>query len=339
MATNQEIYESFTATICDMLDAGEVPPWRKPWQGAAGDFAPKSLAGRSYRGVNVWWLLMAAQAKGYTGNVWGTFKQCKAAAVSSARKAGRNIEERKNGRGRAVYWDVDADTYFSGGVRKGEKSTAVILWKPAKGKDKVAADGTKEKGQGYLLLRTFNVFNAEQCDGIDVEEPAEAPTPVEIAADAHAVFGSYCDREGLSVAHAGDRAYYSPKEDRIQLPPRDSFTSGEGYLATAYHEAAHSTGHAKRLDRKSLAEISHFGSHAYAREELVAEFTAAFLCGVAGVSMPVIENQAAYLRSWSLKLREEPKLLIVCAAQAQKAADYVLGTYKAPGEDRTAKAA
>lgn len=307
--TNQDIYQQFTDRIVTMLEAGQLPPWRKPWTGASPDgFVPRNAAsGRAYRGINVWWLLMAAQEKGYTRNLWLTYKQAKE---------------------------------LGGHVRKGEKSEIVILWKPAKGKDKQKSDGTTEKGRAFLLIRSYRVFNVEQCDGLELPKKFQdvvktESTDVEIDAKAEGTVADYLQREDLSLRFGGDRAYYHKVEDYIRVPERSTFNGMSEYYSTVFHELGHSTGHAKRLDRESLKPVDMFGSHTYSREELVAEFCAAFLCGVTGVALPeTTENSASYLKVWAGKLRDEPKLLINAAAAAQKAADYILeGPRDVKGDD------
>lgn len=297
--TNQDIYQQFTDRIVSMLEAGQLPPWRRPWSASTSGpdgFVPRNASsGREYRGINVWWLLMAAQDKGYTRNLWLTYNQAK---------------------------------QLGGHVRKGEKSEIVVLWKPTKGKDKQKTDGSTEKGSRYLLLRSYRVFNVEQCEGLDLPKKFQAveesePTQVQIDEKAEDVVTSYLQREDLALRFGGDRAYYHKIEDYIRVPMRDSFNGMNEYYSTVFHELGHSTGHAKRLDRESLKPVDMFGSHTYSREELVAEFCAAFVCGVTGVAQS-IENNAAYLKVWAGKLRDEPKLLINAAAAAQKAADYIL---------------
>jgi antirestriction protein ArdC len=113
--------------------------------------------------------------------------------------------------------------------------------------------------------------------------------------------------------------------DRITLPRRELFLGAAELYATAFHEICHATGHPKRLNRSSLAEAAPFGSPSYAGEELITEMGAAYLCAAAGISPAVIENQAAYIRGWVETLRKDKRLIAVVAAQAQRAADYVLG--------------
>ena len=126
------------------------------------------------------------------------------------------------------------------------------------------------------------------------------------------------------IQYAGSKAYYSSITDRITFPPRQLFTSAEEHFATLAHEASHSTGSPKRLNRKSIAEAAPFGSPVYSFEEMVAEMGAAYLCAEAGISNAVLANQAAYVAGWLKKLRDDRKLLIHAAAQAQHAVDFIL---------------
>jgi antirestriction protein ArdC len=122
------------------------------------------------------------------------------------------------------------------------------------------------------------------------------------------------------------RAYYSPAEDIVAMPNRERFENEAGYFATLFHELIHSTGHASRLNRATVTESAGFGSNPYCREELVAEMGAAFLCGQAGIAESTLENSAAYVQNWLEQLQNDKKLIVQAAAQAQKAADFILGT-------------
>jgi antirestriction protein ArdC len=100
-----------------------------------------------------------------------------------------------------------------------------------------------------------------------------------------------------------------------------------------FHELTHSTGHWQRLNRQTLTDLCPFGSTNYSKEELVAEMGAAFLCGVAGIANETVDSSAAYIQSWLTKLKNDTRLVILAAAQAQKAADYILG--KESGKEET----
>jgi antirestriction protein ArdC len=109
------------------------------------------------------------------------------------------------------------------------------------------------------------------------------------------------------------------------MPPRSLFESAEEYWSTLWHECGgHATGHPKRLNRESIKEAAPFGSTVYSAEEILSKMTAAYLCGIAGIENRTINTSAAYIAGWAKQLRDDRKLIIHAAAQAQRAADYVL---------------
>jgi antirestriction protein ArdC len=299
-----KVYEIVTEKVLAAMAAGNVP-WRKPWKDdGTGCFLPMSVSmstRRPYRGVNVFLLAMAAMEAGYKSKWWGTYEQIQ-----------------KHG----------------GQVRKGAKSTLVIFWKRTESK-RENEDGDEETRRGFML-RYFSVFNAEQADWTDEcpewlkDKPApeqpdagEAPEPLPIE-KAESIVSGY---EGAPpIKYNGSSAFYSPSKDIIGMPQRKSFGSPEEFYSTLFHEMTHSTGHAKRVGRDGVTENHFFGDEAYSKEELVAEMGAAFLCAEAGIeNAAVLENSAAYLRHWTFKLKQEPKLVVQAAAQAQRAVDHVLG--------------
>ena len=123
------------------------------------------------------------------------------------------------------------------------------------------------------------------------------------------------------------KAYYRPATDKVNMPRLGLFNSPEEYYSTLFHELVHSTGHKSRLDRDGVAEVAGFGSETYAKEELVAEFGAAMLCGIAGIENKAMEqNNIAYIKSWIGKLKDDPSLAVAAGGQAQKAVDFIEGT-------------
>ena len=212
-------------------------------------------------------------------------------------------------------------------VRKGEKGTLVSFWKRFEKED-------PETGivDTIPFLRLFTVFSVDQADwekGIPEKFiPDAAPEDHDPIEAAVGIVKGYFDSEEKpvppSLSHGGNSAFYAPAKDSIRMPEMGQFTGADEYYSTLFHEMGHSTGSKDRLNRKSLQDVNSFGDHAYSREELVAEFTACFLCGDAGIE-DTRENSAAYLRNWIGKLEDDPKLLIQAAAQATKAARYIHG--------------
>ena len=129
------------------------------------------------------------------------------------------------------------------------------------------------------------------------------------------------------IRHGGDCASYSKVLDSVQMPERTSFDSVEEYYSTLFHELTHSTGHPTRLNRSTLTYFERFGDHNYSREELVAEMGAAFLAGYCGIESRTINNSAAYLANWLVTLKNDPRMVLVAASQAQKAADLILNQH------------
>lgn len=204
-----------------------------------------------------------------------------------------------------------------GHVRKGEKSTAVLFFKML---EREQADGRKKT---IPIARYYRVFNAEQCEGIEAPGVEERTiNPIDACEE---IMAGYPDPPTLQ--HREARAYYQPSTDTINLPRPGLFDSYADYFATWAHEAGHSVGAAHRLARPAVLDTARFGSHAYSKEELVAEFTSALVCGVAKVDPAVIDNSAAYLQHWLDKLKNDRRMLVRAAGQAQQAADWILGKH------------
>jgi len=294
MADKVSVYEVISDRIMTLLDKGVVP-WRKPWTGGAAGNLPRNIKGRAYRGINVF--LLASQ--GYESPYWLTYKQ----AVS-----------------------------LGGKVTPGQKGTAVILWQPFE-KDIFDEKKGKTVKKRMMTLRYYTVFNISQTEGCKFPKAVTASlntTPVvvdefEAIEAADRIFEGW-ENKPLVAYDGGDRAYYIPSMDEIHLPKQAQFRGSGEYYSTLFHELAHSTGHESRLARK---QSNGFGTHDYGIEELVAEFTAAYLNGVAGLDAAVIENNAAYIQNWKAAIKADPKLVITAAGQAQKAADLILGTANA----------
>ena len=319
MSPKADAYEIVTNKLIESLEQGTVP-WDKPWKSVDGHGPTSMSTGKQYRGINVWILSIEAMLKGYTSPYWVTFKQARELAVSEARREGREIIEETNGKGKSVFYEViDGEReWFAGGVRKGETGTQIVLWKRFK---KTIEENGVEKDKAFMMLRHFTVFNVAQCDGVTAPEIEEIEdhNPIEAA---EKIVSDWTGRP--TVNHGGNRACYMPAFDIVQMPERGQFDSPESYYNVLFHELAHSTGHESRLKRPSLIHPAPFGSEDYSKEELVAEFAAAFLTGEAGIEVPVTRS-ASYLANWLKVLKDDRKMLVSAAAQAQKAADLVLG--------------
>ena len=205
---------------------------------------------------------------------------------------------------------------LGGYVCQGERGCPVVFWKWFEKED--------ENGETKRLpvLRYYTVFNVAQCK--DVEAPAiEVPERQHNSIEAAEQLVQAMPN-APEIRHGLRGASYNPTEDAVQMPRPEVFESGEAYYSTVFHELTHSTGHPSRLSRK-LETLTSFGSRDYSREELVAEMGAAFLCGEVSILETNIEQSAAYIDGWLRRLRNDRRLVVTAAAQAQKASDYILG--------------
>ena len=211
---------------------------------------------------------------------------------------------------------------LGGCVKKGEHGFPVTFFKLWETKDRESGDPKK-----LPLLRYYTVFHYTQCDGLDLSTLPGAKDPKETwerIESAEQLWKGYPSRPSLNIG--GDSAFYSPQHDSINLPDPKQFPTAEGYYSTLFHEAGHSTGHESRLKRKGVIDVDYFASHQYSKEELTAEMTAAFLCGITGIeNQASLTNSAAYVDLWKRKLKGDAKLIVQAAGQAQKAADMIQG--------------
>lgn len=205
---------------------------------------------------------------------------------------------------------------LGGCVRKGERSTTVIFYKQIEIQDKLTGEDKK-----IPIMRAYAVFNADQIDDLPAKfypDPA-APQHNEPKIEAAE---RYLRNTGAIISHGGDRAFYRPGTDQIRLPEFDAFEDAAAYYGMALHELTHWTGAEKRCDRDIK---NSFGSKDYAREELVAELGAAFICGALNIETEVRQDHIQYLESWLKVLKADNKAIFKAASLAQKAVDFLDG--------------
>lgn len=279
------LYETVTEKIIESLRAGVVP-WRKPWRESCA--LPINVAsGKAYRGINVFLLGLTP----YADHRWLTFKQ---------------VGER------------------GGKVRRGEKGTLVVFWKQLEFEEIDENTGEVCKRR-TPMLRYFTVFNVEQVEGLELSKEYQA-APLDESARIERAELLVSGMPNLPLIHTKARsAYYVPKDDAVYMPAFERFASADHYYGTLFHELAHASGHESRLNRKGVTEVVRFGSNDYSQEELVAELTSAFCCATVGLDNSLTEDSASYIRGWLEVLGDDPKAVVIAAAQAQKAADYIRG--------------
>jgi antirestriction protein ArdC len=223
------------------------------------------------------------------------------------------------------YLTFEQAKFLGGTVRKGEKSTMVVFWKLLKHEDKA------EEEKVIPLLRYYNVFNISQIDGIDAKKIPNTDafdhdfSPI---TEAESLINQWPDRP--LIMKDSNSAFYDPLSDAVSIPNPRTFFNDHRFYSTLFHELVHSTGHNKRLGRHAKIKDHKFGSQDYSQEELVAEMGAAYLCGITGIEQETIQNNAAYIKSWIRTFKDDSKVLIMAATQAQKAVDYILGNQYNP---------
>ena len=207
---------------------------------------------------------------------------------------------------------------LKGKIAKGSKATPIIFWKFLDGK----VNEETGKADKIPMLKYSNVFNVCQTEGIDYPKPQTNTTEFTQIASAEKILEEL--PLGMpKVFHEEQRAYYSPGQDIINMPKKESFAKTPEYYSTLFHELTHSTGHKDRLNRDGVAGEISFGPNCYSKEELIAEIGASFLNGESGIMHKTIDNSTAYIKSWLSKLKGDKKLLITASGKAQKAVNYI----------------
>lgn len=287
------VYEMLTARIIETMQKGIIP-WHRTWGSVENQ--PKNLMShKPYHGFNMLLLGMLP----YSNPWYLTIKQC---------------------------------NQLGGHIRKGEHGMPITYWKVSyklpNGGYTDGKDLSLEQRLSYekrFLLRYYTVFNVEQCDGIEAHVPATLATTTSFNSieACEAIVANYTDKP--AIKHQGNQPYYAPATDQVVMPDAAQFHSPVEYYQTLFHELAHSTGHAKRLNRTGVTDrTATFGSCEYSKEELIAELSAYFMLNQAGVAeQPHFENTVAYLQSWIRVLQNDPQMIVTASSQAQKVVAYM----------------
>ena len=280
----RDVYARVTDQIINAIETG-VGNWRMPWHTSGRyAFSPINVSSKKpYRGINTVCLWAAAQAKGYERGVWATYQQ---------------------------WQDKGAQ------VRKGEKATTVVFWKFANNTESEDGEDSPKSGSRLLFTRGYSVFNAAQVDGYAPR--TEPDMPIEQRIESAEQFFT---RIEARVVHQGNRAFYSPADDTITLPPFTAFFTPLDYYSARAHETGHWTSHASRCDRQLGKR---FGDNAYSVEELVAELTAAFTLAHLGLSSEPRPDHSQYIESWLGVLKADSRAIFTAASKAQQATDWMI---------------
>ena len=288
----KDIYKEVTDNIIEALEQVDIQDYKEPFAQLTSQMRPiNPMTSSKYNGINILILWIIQMKHGYLSNEWGTFKQWK--------EKGAN-------------------------VKKGEKSTTIIFYKRVEKKDNDNKDDDESKY--YNLLKSYNVFNADQVEGYEPTTGLENGNFGKVGVIEE--IEKFVSDSGAKVVPNQDTAYFNFSEDSIGMPNKDVFyetsqTATENYYAVLLHELTHWTGGNKRLDREQVGFKSGNNCDKYAFEELIAELGSAFLCSQFGIKQHGYEDHAIYLKSWLKALKSDKKYIFKAAAQAQKAVDYL----------------
>lgn len=293
-----DIRTTITNTIIESLEAGNgtLPPWRRPWAADPNGLglATSLSTGRAYSGINQLVLQCLSMKRGYQSKWFSTFQQIK---------------------------------HASGSVKKGEKAVQVVLFRPVS-RERINESGEQVEDK-FLVMRTFSVFNVEQTTGLDQFR-------IGFAQPSDSIFVRFESMDRLVAAaeidlrHGGNKAFYSPGGDYIQMPHRHQFESSETYYQTLAHEMTHWSESRIGFDRAKE-------ENAYALGELVAELGASFLLAELGLpASDNIDNCTRYLDHWLKAMRGDTRFIFKAAATASKAVDFLLSHVRQPEEQPVA---
>lgn len=296
--------EIITNRIIEKLQEGIIP-WERPWIG--GEAPSNYISKKPYSFINSMLLCHSGYHMSY--------KQLQEKKGKMVKPEGLELKKRD---GTPIDWDS-----LSEAAKFNTLSDIVCFYKEdkkEKGLDPETGEMTYEK---RYILRYYRVV-WEGYTTLNTKPTTTENKPRIKACEQLKDF--YSKRENISIIEDGDKAYYAPSEDYINVPPLAYFKNTESFYATTFHEMTHSTGAKKRLNR----EIENkFGSKAYAREELVAEMGSAFLTNHFGIRTEAIErNNTAYIQSWIKALQNDADLIIKASAKAQKALDFILDGFE-----------
>ena len=293
MASNQT--KEFRKSVADMFVKGlseEGLNWKQGWA-TTGELR-NAVSNRHYRGLNEFYLKLVSMVHGYKDPRWMTFNQI--------RDEGYHLEKGSKG-AKVEYW-FPFDTIKKKGVSFEEK-------------ERLINEGKRKNEDFSLIAKYYTVFNGDNISGLpEIELPKNEIEPSK-------VLNQISKGMKVEIYNDGeDRAFYRPSTDDIHLPLPEVFSSNNEYNAVAFHELGHATGHESRLNRDQSGV---FGTSAYAKEELVAEITSAFMAETTGISLEDMnmENHKAYVNGWIASIEDDPEYLMKAISQAHDAADYM----------------
>lgn len=316
-----DIYSYITDLIINTIEKVGHLPWQKDWVGSGADGTAKNyVSKKEYTGAN--FLLnfdvkFDEDGKGYLVPI--KFVQPYYLTFNQIRETKASLKKDSKAR-RVIYYTMIFN--YDNGTLKFKTTDK------AKFTEFVKSQGlTKEDLKAHLVkipvIKYYNVFRADDCTGLKFPSDKIDSKKVNPIEQAQQLIDGY--KNPPTYTFIGDRAYYQPSTDTLNMPKITAFNKEASYYCTYFHELTHSTGAKKRLDRDFSGK---FGSKNYAYEELIAELGAVFMCSEAGILFQTKENSAKYLKNWNTvlvtELENDNRFFLKASAQSQKAVNYIL---------------
>ena len=291
--------------------------WKKPWFTEGTLQWPKNLNGREYNGMNAMMLLLHCEKEGYKIPRFCTFDR-----IQQFNKAGKKDEKQKP-RVSVLKGEHSFPVMLTTFTVVNKETKEHIKWEDYK----LLSQEEREKYNVYPKLQTYHVFNVAQTNLKEVrpefwEKLEQEYSMPKVEKDEQFAFEPVdrmiADNRWICPIKPmfGDSAYFSISKNEIVMPEKRQFKDGESFYSNLFHEMGHSTGAEGQLDRIKPAT---FGSAEYAREELVAELTAALTAQRYGMTKHLKGDSAAYLKSWLDSLKESPQFIKTTLLDVKKA--------------------
>ena len=300
----ERVAKTFAEMLIEKLEGAQLD-WKKPWFSNMNMGAPQNFEGRKYGGLNQFYLSVVQEKNGYQLPVWITFHK--------AKELGANINK---GEAASTVW-------LGSRIIKDENGNKISN----KDYENLSAE-EKQRCTIIPFAKAYAVFNIQQTNYPEIHPEAYAALKEKLGVR-HTLDETgmiQCPEMDHMLEHQSwlcpieckqqDQAYYSISKDAITVPLKGQFVNGESFYKTLLHEMAHSTGAESRLGR---IKPSGFGSAEYAREELVAEMTAAVVANTLGMNSCLKEDSIPYLQSWLKSLKEEPKFMLTLMKDVNRA--------------------
>lgn len=306
--SNDKALQLFADLMIEKIEEVSDNP-SKRWFSVAGHGFPQNVEGRLYQGMNSLILYLLCEKRNYVTPVFMTFLQAKTQEVNVLK--GQKAFP-------VLYWDFSIKNENGSKIKIEEYNSL--------------SDELKKEYKVIPYTKEYWVFNVDQTNYAEKypekwEELKQKFAVAELKDENGMLSCPVLDRMLQEDAwlcpidsSIRDRSFYRPSEDKIFIPHKGQFYSGEMFYSTLIHEMAHSTG----ADTRCAREIKNkFGDAKYAKEELVAECVAAVTCHSLGIVNGIQDENAQYLKNWLAAIREEPKFLYSVLAEVGKASTMI----------------